>query len=125
MVATGRRSWTRAPSSSVIVIEPPSSPVTSVCTIDRPRPFDSSIENVVRQADAVVDDLDPQLAVEPVQPHHHLPAGADVVRSVADRERVIHRVLHQLVQHHRERRGHLTGELARVALDHEAHSRVG
>ena len=41
------------------------------------------------------------------------------------RERVVDRVLHQLVEHDRERRGHLARQLAGVALDLEPERHVG
>ena len=66
------------------------------------------------QPHAVVDDVDVEVAVVAPEPHLHRTADRLVVLV---RERVVDRVLHQLVEHHRERGGQLAGQLARVA-DH-------
>ena len=53
-IATGTRTRTDVPLSLCISIEPSSSPVTSACTIVRPRPRDVSSENASGRPDAVV-----------------------------------------------------------------------
>ena len=48
-----------------------------------------------------------------------------VVRAVVTGERVVDRVLHQLVEHDRERRGEVARQHAGVALDREPQVAVG
>ena len=68
MAASGaignRRSTVVPPASSCIEISPPSSLVTSACTIERPSPREAS------SADAVVGDLHRELTVAAIEPHH-------------------------------------------------------
>ena len=45
--------------------------------------------------------------------------------AVDPRERVVDRVLHELVEHHRERGGEIAGQHAGVALDRQAQVAVG